>query len=87
MTNLEKFKLQFPNLVVQDIDFEIFNEYGDLSRVVTSIDVPNNRIGSTYYFVAECGCCTDSDDDMESLDDLNYMSDSEFEGLIKELSK
>ena len=65
----------------------MFNEYGDLSRVVTYIDVTNNRIGSTYYFMAECGCCTTSDDDVESLEDLNYMSDSEFEGLIKELSK
>ena len=87
MTNLEKFEQLFPNLVDNQIEFEMFNEWGDLFRVVTSIDVPNNRIGSTYYYIAECGCCSDSDDDMESLDDLNYMSSPEFEGLIKELSK
>ena len=87
MTNVEKFKSQFPNLVVQDIDFDMFNHDGDLNRVITSIDVPNNRIESTYYFMAECGCCNTSDDDVEVLDDLNYLSDSEFDRLIKELSK
>ncbi len=86
MTNVEKLKSQFPNLV-QDIDFEMFNQYGDLNRVITSIDVPNNRIESIYYFMAECGCCTTSDDDVEVLDDLNYLSDSEFDRLIKELNK
>jgi hypothetical protein len=87
MTNVEKLKSQFPNLTVQDIDFEMFNQYGDLNRVITSIDVPNNRIESTYYFTAECGCCTDGDDDVEVLEDLNYVSDSEFELLINSLNK
>jgi hypothetical protein len=86
MTNVEKFKSQFPNLIV-DTDFEMFNQYGDLNRVITSIDVPNNRIESIYYFMGECGCCPDSDNDVEVLEDLNYMSDSEFEGLINELNK
>jgi hypothetical protein len=87
MTNVEKLKSQFPNLV-QDIDFEMFDQYGDLNSVITSIDVSNNRIESTYYFMAECGCCTTSDDDVvEVLDDLNYLSDSEFDRLIKELNK
>jgi hypothetical protein len=88
MTNVENFKSQFSNLVVQDIDFDMFNHYGDLNRVITSIDVPNNRIESTYYFSAECSCCTTSEfDEVEVLDDLNYLSDSEFDRLIKELSK
>jgi hypothetical protein len=87
MTNVEKLKSQFPNLTVQDIDFEMFNQYGDLNRVITSIDVPNNRIESTYYFTVGFGCCTDSDDDVEVLEDLNYMSDSEFELLINSLNK
>ena len=86
MTNVEKFKSQFPNLIV-DTDFEMFDHYGDLKRVITSIDVPNNRIESIYYFMAECGCCHDSDNDVEVLEDLNYMSDSEFERLINELNK
>jgi hypothetical protein len=87
MTNVEKLKSQFPNLTIHEPDFEMFDHHGDLIRVIQSIDVPNNRIESIYYFMAECGCCTTSDDDVEVLDDLNYLSDSEFDRLIKELNK
>lgn len=86
MTNEIKFKTQFPDFK-GEIDFELCDRWALVDRIITFIDVPGNKIISTYYFVAECGCCTDSDEDTESLDDLNYLSDDEFEDLIKEVSK
>lgn len=86
MTKELKFKSQFPNFN-GEMDFELYDNWGDLSRRITSINVPENTIKSTYYFTAECGCCGDSDEDTESLDDLNYLSDVEFEYLVREVAK
>lgn len=86
MTNEIKFKTQFPDFN-GEVDIELYDKWGDVNRIITFIDVPGNKIMSTYYFVAECGCCTDSDSDTESLDDLNYLSDDEFDDLVKEVSK
>lgn len=86
MTNEIKFKTQFPNFN-GEVDFDICDKWGKTTRIIESIDVPGNKITSTYYFTAECGCCTDSDEDTESLDDLNYLSDNEFDMLCKEVAK
>lgn len=86
MTNEIKFKTQFPDFK-GEVYFEILDKWGDITRIITFIDVPGNKIMSTYYFTAECGCCSDSDEDTESLKDLDYFEDDEFEGLVEEIAK
>ena len=42
----------------------------------------------TYYFTADCGCCSDSDTDTELLAHvLDDMSDTEFNELCDDVAK
>ena len=87
MTNIEKLKELFPNYI-GNLDFEILDKHGDVSDEITYIDVPENKIEYLIYFVAECGCCTDSSHETDDLDAfLEYMSDNDFNNLLKDLKK
>jgi hypothetical protein len=87
MKKSDEFKNKFGEFK-GEVYFEILNKYGQLSEVIEFIDVPEDRIETTYYFVAECGCCTDSDKDTDSFKDyVDFMEDIEFKGLCEEISK
>ncbi len=86
MTKSQIFKTKFPEFV-GDVDAYKSDDYGDTKEIITHINGPNNRASYTYYFTAECGCCSDSDTDCESLDYvLDDMSDAEFEELCAEVA-
>jgi hypothetical protein len=87
MTKSQIFKTKFPDFVGA-VDAYKNNSGGSTYEILNFIDVPNNRINYTYFFVAECGCCDDSDSDTETMDFvLDDMSDADFEELCEEVEK
>ncbi len=84
MTKSQIFKNKFPEFkgIVDAIKFD---SYGDTKEIIDFIDVPNNRVNYTYYYLEECGCCYGSDTDTETLEFmLDDMSDNEFDGLCED---
>jgi hypothetical protein len=87
MTKSIIFKTKFPNFI-GEVEAYKFDKYGDVSEIINFINVPDNWASYTYYFTAECGCCSDSDTDTELLAHvLDDMSDKEFEELCDEVAK
>jgi hypothetical protein len=87
MTKSDIFKDKFPEFV-GEVDAYKYDYYGDVKEIINTINVPGNWASYTYYFTAECGCCTDRDTDSDSLDYvLDDMTDCEFEELCEEVAK
>jgi hypothetical protein len=81
MTKFEQFKAQFPDLKCSNLFVEIDN--GDR---ITGIDVAQDKVTYRYFYTESCGCCLNWDEDTESLSwYLDYMSEGEFEILVKEV--
>jgi len=75
MTKSQIFKNKFP-------EFK-----GETKEILDFIDVPNNRVNYTYYYREACGCCHGRDEDIETLEFIDDMSDGEFEELCKDVEK
>ena len=85
MERIDKLKQLFPTFIGDvEVDYN-YTEDGDCDTL-EHVNVPENRCYYRYRFIAECGCCTTSDTDCNRLDvELNSMTDSEFDELIKYL--
>ena len=60
--------------------------YTNNADTITFINVAENTIEYSYSFVAECGCCSDCDNDTEDLKwYLNNMDITDFNDLINSL--
>lgn len=60
--------------------------YTDDSENIIRIDLEEEIVYYNVSFTATCGCCMEIEERENNLDDfLKYMSDSDFEELIKEL--
>ena len=82
MTNVEKFKSQFPNFSGQ------VNLFTDDCQQVNFIDTDTDTVDFTTTFTASCGCCPDSTSHTIDLGEfLNTLSDDDFTLLITSLSK
>jgi len=82
MTNVEKFKSQFPNFS------GVVNLFTDDCQQVNFIDTDTDLIDFTTTFTARCGCCIDTEQQSEDLSDfLNGLSDNDFELLINSLNR
>jgi hypothetical protein len=87
MTKSDIFRDKFPGFkgvveVCKD------DQWGDTKEILEFIDVPNNQVKYTYFYVEECGCCHGRDEDTETLEFmLDDMSDGEFEELCSEVAK
>ena len=82
MTNVEKFKSQFPNFS------GVVNLFTDNCQQVNFIDTDTDLVDFTTTFTARCGCCSDTEQQSEDLSDfLNGLSDNDFELLINSLNK
>jgi hypothetical protein len=81
MTKSDIFKDKFPGFK-GEVDACKSDQWGDTSEVLDFIDVPNNQVRYTYYFVEQCGCCHGRDEDTETLE---FMLDDMTEGEFKEL--
>ena len=87
VTKSQIFKSKFPEFI-GNVDAYKYNHYDDTSEIITHINVPDNRAHYTYYFTAECGCCSDSDTDSDLLAHvLDDMSDKEFNELCEDVAK
>ena len=87
MTRIEQIKQALPDYIGK-IDFKIFNSRGDLSEVLTYIDVPENKMLHDYYYVEACGCCHGKDPYVEKLDwYLETMHEKLFLDLLEKLLK
>jgi hypothetical protein len=82
MTNVEKFKSQFPNFS------GVVNLFTDDCQQVNFIDTDTDLVDFTTTSTARCGCCIDTEQQSEDLSDfLNGLSDNDFELLINSLNK
>jgi hypothetical protein len=82
MTNVEKFKSQFPNFSGQ------VNLFTDDCQQVNFIDTDTDTVDFTTTFTARCGCCSDCESHTIDLGEfLNELSDDDFELLINSLNK
>jgi len=83
MTKSQIFKNMFP-----EFKGEVDVYKGETKEILDFIDVPNNRVNYTYYYLEECGCCHGRDEDTETLEYvLDDMTDGEFEELCKDVEK
>lgn len=58
----------------------------ETSHEITYIDIPKNQIHYRYYVTHECGCCGGFEDEFEELDGyLGYLSQADFDGLVKNI--
>ena len=82
MTNIEKFKSQFPNFSGQ------VNLFTDDCQQVNFIDTDTDTVDFTSTITARCGCCPDTESHTIDLGEfLNTLSDDDFDTLINQLSK
>jgi len=82
MTKSDIFKDKFPGFKGA-VDF-----YTTDGEQINFIDVPNNQVRYTYYFVEPCGCCYGRDEDTETLEFmLDDMIEDEFKELCSEVAK
>ena len=87
MEKSQIFKSKFPEFIGA-VEAYKYDNYGDTSEIINFISVPGNYANYTYYFTAECGCCSDSDTDTELLAHvLDDMSDTEFNELCDDVAK
>ena len=87
MTKAEIFKDKFPEFK-GEVDVYKDDQWGDTKEILEFIDVPNNQVRYTYFFLEECGCCHGRDEDTETLEFmLDDMSEGEFDGLCKDVAK
>ena len=58
----------------------------ETSHEITYIDIDKNLIYYQYYITHECGCCGGFEDETDNLDAyLAYLSQADFEGLVKNI--
>ena len=77
MTNVEKFKSQFPNFSGQ------VNLFTDDNQQVNFIDTDTDTVDFTTTCTARCGCCLDIESHTIDLGEfLNTLSDDDFTLLI-----
>ena len=82
MTNVEKFKSQFPNFS------GVVNLFTDDCQQVNFIDTDTDTVDFTTTITAPCGCCPDIESHTIDLGEfLNTLSDDDFDILINQLSK
>lgn len=87
MTKSDIFKDKFPGFKGA-VDACKSDHWGDTSEVLDFIDVPNNQVRYTYYFVEQCGCCHGRDEDTETLEFmLDDMTEGEFKELCEDVAK
>ena len=86
MERYNKIKELFPTFIGDvEVDYNC-SEDGDYYDTIEHINVPENRCYYRYRFLAECGCCDTFDTDSNLLNvELNSMTESEFDELIKYL--
>ena len=87
MTKAEIFRTKFPEFK-GEVDVYKDDQWGDTKEILEFIDVPNNQVKYTYFFLEECGCCHGRDEDTETLEFmLDDMSEGEFKKLCEDVAK
>jgi hypothetical protein len=82
MTKVKTFKAKFPDFIGA-VDFFTFD-----CEQVNFINVEDSFVEYTTTISARCGCCSDIEEHIASLDEFfEFMADEDFDLLCEEVAK